>query len=383
MLEKDQAVLAEVREVNAEIRKDAGEIRKNSCGKELLKEHLSDFSTTGMLFAEVTADMMAETEDLFTLSGCCDRFSPQYLKICKTLTKAVDHLGGAYLTKAALIDRELPVTGLETLTAERLNEMMSFNFRKCKGALDEIKMTRQVFDLDLFSQMLSCANVMERLRSTQYRALGMHFGALKFNHIAERSLSFGKTGSNRPFEGKDSTNPPFRQTPSYAPDYAVLAQVDLEQQTAVSSDMNAEQGVKSPKSLPAPVAETGNDIPEKDELSSDENTAGLPAAEVKVQEEILQNDVTEAEESLEKPFGDEELELGNLKHITEPAAYLDILQRGNARAVMNKANDDSGSGPAFIFTEDEIVTLLNDREFVRNRPGMAEELRLQLEILSG
>ena len=73
MLEKDQAVLAEVREINTEIRKDAGEIRENSCGRELLKEHLSDFSTTGMLFAEVTADMMAETEDLFTLSGCCDR----------------------------------------------------------------------------------------------------------------------------------------------------------------------------------------------------------------------------------------------------------------------------------------------------------------------
>ena len=79
MLEKDQAVLAEVREVNADIRKDAGEIRKNSCGMELLKENLSDFSTAGMLFAEVTADVMAETEDLFSLSGCCDRFSPQYL----------------------------------------------------------------------------------------------------------------------------------------------------------------------------------------------------------------------------------------------------------------------------------------------------------------
>ena len=369
--------------LNADIRKDAGEIRKNSCGMELLKENLSDFSTAGMLFAEVTADVMAETEDLFSLSGCCDRFSPQYLKICKTLTKAVDHLGGAYLTKVALIDRELPVTGLETLTAERLNEMMSYTFRKCKGALDEIKMTRQEFDLDLFSQMLSCANVMERLRSTQYRALGMHFGAVKFNHIAERSLSFGKNGSNRPFEGKDSTNPPFRQAPSYAPDYVVLAQVDREQQTTVSTgyEVRARSG-EEPNSLPAPEADSGRDIRGKSVFPGDGNTDGIPAAAGEVQEEIPQNDILSAEESEVKLFEDDEPELGNLKHITEPAAYLDILQRGCARAVMNQSEEAPDSGPAFIFTEDEIETLLNDRAFVRVRPQMAEELRLQLEMMN-
>ena len=247
MYEKDQAVLAEVRDVNAEIKKDAGMSGKNGCGPELLKEHLSDFSTKGMLYNEITADIMSETEDLFSLSGCCDRFSPQYLKICKTLTKAVDHLGGAYVTKAVLIDYDKPVTGLEPLTAERLNEMISFNFRKCKGALDEIKTTRKIFDLDYFNQMLVFANVMERLRATQYRVLGIHFGVVSDKNIVGKSESFSKNGSNRGFEARESTYPAFHSAPSYAPDYAVLKQELGDQitektgeKTLIQSNGNAE-----------------------------------------------------------------------------------------------------------------------------------------------
>ena len=337
MYEKNQAVLAEVRDVNAEIKNDAGMNSKNGCGPELLKEHLSDFSTKGMLYNEITADIMSETEDLFSLSGCCDRFSPQYLKICKTLTKAVDHLGGAYVTKAVLIDYDKPVTGLEPLTAERLNEMISFNFRKCKGALDEIKTTRKIFDLDYFNQMLVFANVMERLRATQYRVLGIHFGVVSDKNIVGRSESFSKSGSNRGFEARESTYPAFHGAPSYAPDYAVLKQELGDQITEKTGEKTLTQSnTETPKALPEPASEISDTVDyEKKDLSGDksDNTFNHTAA---IEPETVPAEVTpesKPEETEADPFGDEGPVLGNLKHITEPSPYLDILMNGHLRAL--------------------------------------------------
>ena len=382
MYEKNQAVLAEVRDVNAEIKNDAGMNSKNGCGPELLKEHLSDFSTKGMLYNEITADIMSETEDLFSLSGCCDRFSPQYLKICKTLTKAVDHLGGAYVTKAVLIDHDKPVTGLEPLTAERLNEMISFNFRKCKGALDEIKSTRKIFDLDYFNQMLVFANVMERLRATQYRVLGIHFGAVSDKHIKGKSESFSKSGSNRGFEARESTYPAFHGAPSYAPDYAFLKQELGDQITKKSGEKALPQSnTETPKALPEPAAEISdaadsgnNDLSGDNYKNTHNNTANVePEAD---QKEVLP--ASEAEETEEDPFGDEGPVLGNLKHITEPSPFMDILPKGHLRALQSGLEDDPEKGPNFIFTEDEIEVLLNDPAFLRCKPEMAEQLRRQM-----
>ena len=382
MYEKDQAVLEEVRDVNAEIKNDAGMAGKNGCGPELLKEHLSDFSTKGLLYNEITADIMSETEDLFSLSGCCDRFSPQYLKICKTLTKAVDHLGGAYVTKAVLIDHDKPVTGLEPLTAERLNEMISFNFRKCKGALDEIKTTRKVFDLDYFNQMLVFANVMERLRATQYRVLGIHFGAVSDKHIKGRSESFSKSGSNRGFEARESTYPAFHGAPSYAPNYAVLKQELGDQITEKSGGKALPQSdTETPKALPEPAADVSDaaDSGNTDLFSDNYINTSVNAPSTKsetAQAEAIPG--SEAEESEEDPFGDEGPVLGNLKHITEPSPFMDILPRGHLRALQSGLEDDPVNGPSFIFTEDEIEVLLNDPDFLRCKPAMAEQLRRQM-----
>ena len=363
-------------------KKNAGIAGKNSCGPELLKEHLSDFSTKGMLYNEITADIMSETEDLFSLSGCCDRFSPQYLKICKTLTKAVDHLGGAYVTKAVLIDHDKPVTGLEPLTAERLNEMISFNFRKCKGALDEIKTTRKVFDLDYFNQMLVFANVMERLRATQYRVLGIHFGAVSDKHIAGRSESFSKTGSNRGFEARESTYPAFHGAPSYTPDYAVLKQELGDQITEKSGEKALPQSdTETPKALPEPIADVSDAADSGDTDLSGNHCDNTINNTVAAEAETVPAEVTpesKPEETEEDPFGDEGPVLGNLKHITEPSPFMDILPRGHLRALQSGLEDDPVNGPSFIFTEDEIEILLHDPDFLRCKPKMAEQLRRQM-----
>ena len=91
MSEKDLAILSEV--TNA-----VAEAKGNDAGK-LLSERAYEFPTDAMGFCHITAMIMEQAEDLYAVSRRMDRFSKQYLKLCKVLEKTVDHLGTAYITK--------------------------------------------------------------------------------------------------------------------------------------------------------------------------------------------------------------------------------------------------------------------------------------------
>ena len=174
--ERHQQMLAEVKETVADIKKDTGLSSKASVRADFLKEDPKSFETESMSYVQVAAEIIEENEELFALSRLCDRFVPQYLKICKTLEKTVEYLGSVCLTKSAMKYYEKDVSLINHLTIEHLHQMLSFNFRKVKAALDEKKNTLHEFDLDLYNQMLSFAKVMQRLRVTENRALDIKLG---------------------------------------------------------------------------------------------------------------------------------------------------------------------------------------------------------------
>ena len=83
-------MLAEVKETVADIKKDSGLSSKASVRADFLKEDPKSFETESMSYVQVAAEIIEENEELFALSRLCDRFVPQYLKICKTLEKTVE-----------------------------------------------------------------------------------------------------------------------------------------------------------------------------------------------------------------------------------------------------------------------------------------------------
>ena len=174
-----------------------------------------DYSTESMDFCGITALILDHTEDVFALTRVLDKNSSQYLKTCKVLVKAVDHLGSAFLTKTAMIQRGFDVSGLEPLTAERLNQMISCNARKVDDALRIKKQKDHELDTDLFELLLTFANTMGRLRSTQYRSYSLNLCLDNPDKLAEKALSFTKEDGNRKHAAKHSTNAPFRDFPSY------------------------------------------------------------------------------------------------------------------------------------------------------------------------
>ena len=225
--ERHQQMLAEVKETVADIKKDAGLSSKASVRADFLKEDPKSFETESMSYVQVAAEIIEENEELFALSRLCNRFVPQYLKICKTLEKTVEYLGSVCLTKSAMKYYEKDVSLINHLTIEHLHQMLSFNFRKVKAALDEKKNTLHEYDLDLYNQMLSFAKVMQRLRVTENRALDIKLGLEEPHQLIKHITNFSKSES--------ASAAPLRELPSYPIHYEAIEN-DKSGQETVASD---------------------------------------------------------------------------------------------------------------------------------------------------
>ena len=178
-------------------------------------EQLSDFSTDNMSFEDITAVIMDHTEDLFALTATQDRFSSEYLSSCRTLLKAIRHLGSSFLTKTALIARDFDVPKLEPLTARRLQEMVSFHIRKCDAAMKEIRANGGDFSFEHYDLLLELANSSQRLRATQYKASDVKSWIIKPYQLAGSAMAF--TNNNGYYSGDtgDYKPRPFRSKCAY------------------------------------------------------------------------------------------------------------------------------------------------------------------------
>ena len=218
--EKGQKVLAEARDVAANVKRDAGLSTKTSIRADLLNADVHAFSTDVIDYNSVSAAIIEENEELFALSRCCDPFAPQYLTICKTLTKTIEHLGSVFLTKTSMSLLHYDTTGLEKLTIDALLRMVSFNFRKVHDTLQRKKKDSQEFDIQLYEQMLSFAKVLRRLGSTETKAVRISLGLDEpYPHV-----NGIKKNKNKANGGASQNSAPLRELPSYPIHYEAFNQ---------------------------------------------------------------------------------------------------------------------------------------------------------------
>ena len=217
--EKELKVLNDIEKTVESVKSDAGMLSKKgvSCG--FLKEDIHDIRLDGMTFEDVSAKILDATEELFYLSRACDRFVPQYITLCKSLKKAVEHLGSVFMTKSALNVYGQKTPKLDLLTAVRLNEMCSFNVCKLEKLFHQKMERDQVYDLEVFDLMVDYANLMARLRKTHQKALKMDFGLLDTSKYSEGSGSFGP---NKYGEKKHSDPASFREASAFSADQSLF-----------------------------------------------------------------------------------------------------------------------------------------------------------------
>lgn len=228
--EQDAQILDELKETLDRVENSA-----QSGEEQFPKEPITDFSTDNLTYLDISAAILEQTENLFHATRECNRLDPEYLNMCKVLVSAVNHLGSAFITKTAMHVRHYPTDKVESLTAERLNRMISFNFQKCNAALTEMQQTSNKFDLNYFNMLLSFDSTMQRLRATQKRAYDMNLGLIPPHLAAETALSFTEIDDGKKYVNRYSKDTPFRNSPAYSIRRDAMEEAELQGPAAISS----------------------------------------------------------------------------------------------------------------------------------------------------
>lgn len=392
--------------------------------KALMAENIDMFSADVMPFEDITAAIMDQTEDLFLITRSCDRLAPEYLKFCRTLEKAVDHLGSAFVTKIALESYDRPQPKIKTLSAERLSQMISFNIRKCNAALTEYNKIHQTFHLEMYEQLLRFGSTMCRLRATQKRAHNIALGNEDMYKESEKAGSFTDKDPAKKIIKRYISEGPFRSASSYEVRRDVLID-DLSKygETAVSTGKTTVHTAKAetPDSLPPAksentalaVASTVIDAKLKEDNSIQTTEAGKTdfaestgtqnyisgagdnktgsvknhaGQEIETEnpnslpgnEDILQkaavpdlpapDEISETDQTEKDNFREQAEEQSE----TPDGSWMDILPRA---AVRGSRRPGIPEGSVFCeFTNEELLTLSKDRDFLENFPDLAQEI---------
>ena len=350
--EKELKVLNDIEKTVESVKRDAGMPSKKgvSCG--FLQEDIHDIRLDGLTFEDISAKIFDATEELFYLSRACDRFVPQYLVLCKSLKKAVEHLGSVFMTKTALNHRGHKTPKLDLLTAVRLNEMCSFNVCKLEQLFHQKAERDQVYDLEVFDLMVDYANLMARLRKSQSKAACMEFGLFDTSKYREGSSSFTP---NKNGEKEHSDPASFREAPAFSADKAVIAQI--------------EGGIAASAGSGTLVSDSS--VPDgKQEADEDSGAAVDKDQKSQLIDESMGSDPSDSllRSSLQNPTP-AALTPG---YVTENTPYQEILRRAKER---NPESDE------LQLTIDEIMFCLVDSNFQKDMPELAEQCIQALELL--
>ena len=364
-IEQDAAVLTEVHETLQDA-KDEKNISESSV---YFKEQMESFSTASMPFGAVTAALVEQTEDLFALTRTCDRFSPEYQKLCKVLVKTVSHLGRSYLTKTGLAQKKLDITGLENLSAERLYEMISCNFRKTEAALNEKKILNQEFDLSLYNQLLTFASVMERLRSTQHKAWEINMCFRDAYDYFKSSSSFTEHDSNRRFIADRDPKPGvYRESPSFAMRVDVLQEAKDRQLSVVMTE--AQPDALSAASSDDSAISTEDMVIEGTYVEASDGAVQTGSVSAESESPAEENTIVE---SVAAENNDAMKEISKRPQlITELPSWKEVMAQVEARG-------DVKEDGSISLTMDEMCDMLCDSDFRRDKPELAEQFYKILE----
>ncbi len=102
-------------------------------------EPIDSFSSDSVSFEEMTSVLWEEAEETYYHTQVLNRHSGYYFAACHDLEKLLKELGSCCVTKAVLEKKGFAFPALDELTVEKLYGMLSFNFRKCRAAILELR----------------------------------------------------------------------------------------------------------------------------------------------------------------------------------------------------------------------------------------------------
>ena len=321
-------------------------------------EAFDAYSTDPLTFNDQSKLMLDKVDAVFNLAVKYNRHSSQYLKACGKLEQGIKFLASGCLTKIALEMHNYELPDLGQLTTDKLFRMTSYHFRKIDRALSEsIQQNDGEVDDDLLDMQFRYYNLLNRLRVTEVRIHNYHskyyFDDKKNYDPVVNGLAFSEKSWN-------SMANEHLEPASFQKARAFTA-LQIAGVNASGAGKKAENEEGRSKNEEVASDSIGQQLwNEEGRMKKEE--AGSDSSDLQSKDSVMdtENAVQESD-----PLHSEHSTL----HTAAPA-YLETLLNALKRG--QEAGDPEST---ILLTEEEMHQLLQDSEFCRFEPEMAENLR--------
>lgn len=160
-------------------------------------ESFEEFSEAPLEFEDMAASLREDLEDVYTMTGTINRYSPDYPAACAILEKMIRRMGSFCVTKAVLEQKGFAFPSLKDLDLKDLYCMVSFNFRKTRTAYHDGKRLKGCADMGMLALECRWVDLAEQLKATGEKIRLIRSGKINVDSMLERAEMFkgGQDGS--------------------------------------------------------------------------------------------------------------------------------------------------------------------------------------------
>lgn len=152
----------------------------------LPEETLEEFSYDGLEFEEAASKLWYHLTIMHYHAGSYNRHSQWFPLACEMLEKDIRLAGSFCLTKTVLEKQGYEFPCLEKMNIPRLYGLISYYFRKCSKAFEDLYHTAGVVSLDMHKWELRWLALGERLKATAEKCRNILEGKISVDSLLKR-----------------------------------------------------------------------------------------------------------------------------------------------------------------------------------------------------
>ena len=157
---------------------------------ELPFEAANEFSDAPFEFEETAALLWNDTRVIYYHAGIENRFSENYLRLCRPLEKNIRRLGTFCLTKAAMEQKGFEFPDLKDLDILELLKMVSFHLRKCHAAFQGCYEGNDLIGMAYINWEFRWFDLGNRLKATGVKIDKIKSGEIRADSLFEQTEKF-------------------------------------------------------------------------------------------------------------------------------------------------------------------------------------------------
>ena len=153
---------------------------------ELLPESCDEFSTAPFDFEESTKILWEDTQLTYYHACSANRFTEQYLALCRRLEKNIKQVGSLCVTKAVLEKSGLLFPDLSEMNIDELIGMVSYHLRKCHATFRSVYQCNNYLGMSYLNWEFRWVELGNRLKSTNVKIQEILDGKVNIERMIQK-----------------------------------------------------------------------------------------------------------------------------------------------------------------------------------------------------